>query len=88
MMRVADAASSVAFVRTSDGWSVVETCCGLRKGTSAVGSRSGKVKQPRMQMAKVFGIIEVADVAVSAGAGRASVGLFMVLMLLVVDEGD
>jgi hypothetical protein len=41
-----------------------------------------------MQMAKVFGIIEVADVAVSAGAGRASVGLFMVLMLLVVDEGD
>jgi hypothetical protein len=38
-------------------------------------------------MASMFGMIELADGVVAADAGRASIGLFMVLMLVVVDEG-
>jgi hypothetical protein len=40
-----------------------------------------------MHMARLFGMIEVADVVFSADAGRASVELFMVSMLVVMDEG-
>jgi hypothetical protein len=87
MMRIADAASSVAFVRTGDGRSVVETWCSLRRYTSAVGSRSGKVRRPKMHMARAFGMIEVADVVISPDAGRGSDGMFMVFVLVVMDEG-
>jgi hypothetical protein len=40
-----------------------------------------------MQMARVFGMMEIANVVVTADAGRAIVGLFMVLMMGVMDEG-
>jgi hypothetical protein len=38
-------------------------------------------------MARAFGMIGIADVVVSADAGRAIIGLFTVLMMVVVDEG-